>query len=83
MVVGDEITIGYLGYTVDAKILEVDPIERGHRHRGWFLVEQISDSNEGTRHAGATFIAAAEFCVPRGETPSTPFANLYNYREGT
>lgn len=74
---GDEITIGYTGYTVDAKVLEVAPEGRYGPQRGWLMVEQISDTNYGTRYAGATYEAAVEFCVPRGETPPTPLAKLY------
>lgn len=62
---GDEITIGYLGRKIDARVLRV-------LRNGWVLVEQISDPG-----AGARYEAAVEYCAPRGETPPSPFGKLY------
>lgn len=60
---GDEVTIAYTGYTIDATVLE--PPTRS----GWVLVEQITDFEDRKPGDRPRFEAAVEFVVPRGETP--------------
>lgn len=66
---GDIVTVSYTGYTVEAKVLEVDPVGRYGPQRGWLMVEQITDYEDRPEGDRPTYEAAVEFCVPSGQTP--------------
>jgi FKBP-type peptidyl-prolyl cis-trans isomerase 2 len=61
---GDIVTISYTGYVVDAKV--IDPPDSS----GWVNVEQITDFEDRPEGERPVYLAAVEYCVPKGDPPA-------------
>jgi hypothetical protein len=80
---GDEVTIGYMGYTVDAVVL--GPHTSRYGFSGWWRVRETRNNRDGHEWpeggpAAPEYEAAAEFIVKRGEKPPDPALALFLMR---
>jgi len=73
---GDCVVVQYLGYEIEANVVEVEPYGRYGPQRDWVMIEQVTDFED--REERPTFEAAREYMSRPGETPAPkPFGGLY------
>ena len=74
---GQRVVIVYSGYTVEAKIIEKDPLGRFGPQRGWYLAEQITDYEDVPSDERPRYLAAAEYITLPGEPlPAPPLSRM-------